>query len=628
VVPLERLEAQICELAGHLTAATCRFLLLVADFDARRGWESWDLPSCSAWLAWKCQLSPGTAREQVRVARALGDLPVIRAGFAAGQLSYAKVRALTRIATPATEEGLAELAGPMTGGQLERFVRAHRQVSRACGQRSRGARRVTWRVDDEDGSVAMTVRLPAAEGQVLVQALRATAATGLDHQHDRGHDAGVSAETPAARPGSGPEASGQEASGPEAGGPEAGGQEASGPEASGPAACGPAACGPAACGPQAGSQRAGSPMADGPEAGSPEAVSLADALVGIAADYLAGKIAAAANPDLYQVIVHVGPEALSEPGVGTAAAGVSAETPAAPGRDHARAGGAEAPPAGPPAADLPAPGHDPAPAGASAEASTAGTSASACAPTPGQDRDQTAAGASAEASTADPPAPHASDGASAEAPAAADPADSCRADCPYRQVGHPAHPRRCHLEDGPAISPATAQRIACTATISWMLHDHDGTLLDIGRRHRKPTAALRRAVRERDQYRCRFPGCRSRRTDLHHIRHWARGGKTSYWNLISLCEAHHVIVHDTGYLITADDGGTFTFTRPDGTIMPASPAPPPVTGDITTTHDADITPQTINTPGDRLDLHLAIWAAFANARIIQERAERERSAAR
>ena len=57
--------------------------------------------------------------------------------------------------------------------------------------------------------------------------------------------------------------------------------------------------------------------------------------------------------------------------------------------------------------------------------------------------------------------------------------------------------------------------------------------------------------------------------------------------------------------------------------MPASPALPAPTGDITATHDADITPQTINTPGDRLDLHLAIWAAFANARIIRERAERE-----
>ncbi|MGH3407592.1 MAG: HNH endonuclease, partial [Streptosporangiaceae bacterium] len=214
-----------------------------------------------------------------------------------------------------------------------------------------------------------------------------------------------------------------------------------------------------------------------------------------------------------------------------------------------------------------------------------------------------------------------------ETPGAGESAGACRADCPYRQVGHPAYPRRCHLEDGPVISPATAQRIACTATVSWMLHDHDGTLLDIGRRHRKPTAAIRRAVRERDQYRCQFPGCHSRRTDLHHIRHWARGGKTSYQNLILLCEAHHVIVHEAGYLITADDSGGFTFTRPGGTTMPASPAlPAPSGGDITTTHDAPITPQTINAPGDRLDLHLAIWAAFANARIIQERADRERTA--
>jgi len=49
-VPLERLEAQICELAGHLAAATCRFLVLLADFDARRGWASWEMTSCAAWL--------------------------------------------------------------------------------------------------------------------------------------------------------------------------------------------------------------------------------------------------------------------------------------------------------------------------------------------------------------------------------------------------------------------------------------------------------------------------------------------------------------------------------------------------------------------------------------------------
>ena len=100
-MPLERLEAPIRDLAGHLAAATCRFLVLLADFDARRGWASWEMTSCAAWLSWKCQMSSGTAREHVRVARALRDLPVIRARFAAARLSYAEVRALTRIATPA-----------------------------------------------------------------------------------------------------------------------------------------------------------------------------------------------------------------------------------------------------------------------------------------------------------------------------------------------------------------------------------------------------------------------------------------------------------------------------------------------------------------------------------------------
>ena len=122
-VPLERLEAQLCEVAGHLAAATCRFLVLLAEFDERRGWAGWEVGSCAAWLSWRCQMSSGTAREHVRVARALRGLPVIRGEFAAARLSYVKVRALTRIATPQTEGQLAVMAIPMTGNKLERFAR-------------------------------------------------------------------------------------------------------------------------------------------------------------------------------------------------------------------------------------------------------------------------------------------------------------------------------------------------------------------------------------------------------------------------------------------------------------------------------------------------------------------------
>jgi hypothetical protein len=109
---------------------------------------------------------------------------VIRGEFGAGRLSYAKVRALTRIATPSTEAGLAELAGPMTGNQLERFARAHRQVSSADDAAARVQRRLAWRVED-DGSLAGTFRLPPLAGAVLLKALRA-AAFDLEHPHPSG----------------------------------------------------------------------------------------------------------------------------------------------------------------------------------------------------------------------------------------------------------------------------------------------------------------------------------------------------------------------------------------------------------------------------------------------------------
>jgi len=188
---------------------------------------------------------------------------------------------------------------------------------------------------------------------------------------------------------------------------------------------------------------------------------------------------------------------------------------------------------------------------------------------------------------------------------------------------------RCHVEDGPAITPATAQMIACNSTISTMLHDTGGSLLNVGRRTRKPPPALRRAARERDRYRCRFPGCESRRIDLHHIRFWASGGETKLANILCLCKRHHAIVHDKGIIIAAVSDG-FAFFTPDGTLIHASPPlPASLPGAITTCHDAVITPATIIPPlsGERMDLHQAIWTCFANARTDAARREREQSAA-
>ena len=109
-VPTERLEAQITELAGHLAAAECRWLGLVGEFDRRKGYEAWGCISCAYWLSWHCGLDLRSARDKVRVARALEALPLTREQFAAGSISYSKVRAITRVATPATEADLVMLA--------------------------------------------------------------------------------------------------------------------------------------------------------------------------------------------------------------------------------------------------------------------------------------------------------------------------------------------------------------------------------------------------------------------------------------------------------------------------------------------------------------------------------------
>ena len=92
-IPLERLEGQICELAAHVNAATCRWLELVGEFDRREGWAVWGAKSCSHWLGYRCGLSPAAARDHVRVARLIAGLPGIRAAFARGELCYSQVRA-------------------------------------------------------------------------------------------------------------------------------------------------------------------------------------------------------------------------------------------------------------------------------------------------------------------------------------------------------------------------------------------------------------------------------------------------------------------------------------------------------------------------------------------------------
>src|SRR5436305_3283575 len=172
---LDRLGDEIAELSAQLDAATARLLDLIREFDARGGWNNGFL-SCAHWLCYRVGLELGAARERVRVARALGTLPRLAQALARGELSYSKVRALTRIATPETEERLLKVGLSGTAEHVERIVRGWRRVDRKMEVEETARRhknRALHVYHDDDGMVIIRARLEPQSGAVLIQAIAA-----------------------------------------------------------------------------------------------------------------------------------------------------------------------------------------------------------------------------------------------------------------------------------------------------------------------------------------------------------------------------------------------------------------------------------------------------------------------
>ena len=171
---LELLGNQIAELSARIDAATYDLLCHLHEFDRRYGWEGWR--SCAHWLNWRTGLDLGAAREKLRVAAALADLNHVSAAMARGQLSYSKVRALTRVASPATEARLLAVALCSTAAQVERLVRAWRRVDRDAQPDAEqvllASRTLSMQVD-EDGMVVLRGRLPPEVGALLLRAVEA-----------------------------------------------------------------------------------------------------------------------------------------------------------------------------------------------------------------------------------------------------------------------------------------------------------------------------------------------------------------------------------------------------------------------------------------------------------------------
>src|SRR5438876_11960545 len=172
---MDRLGHEIAKLSAHLDAAVVRLLDLIREFDAREGWNN-GFRSRAHWLSWRVGLDMGAAREKVRVARALGTLPRLAQALARGELSYSKVRAMTRVATPETEERLLAVARAGTAEHVERIVRGWRSVDRQAERRlsvRQQSTRALHVYPDEDGTVVVRGRLTPEAGALLMRALEA-----------------------------------------------------------------------------------------------------------------------------------------------------------------------------------------------------------------------------------------------------------------------------------------------------------------------------------------------------------------------------------------------------------------------------------------------------------------------
>jgi hypothetical protein len=463
---LGTIEAAVVTLAAHTHAGNYRVLAYVAEFDRLSGWRLAGHRNCADWLHFCTGIQKGAAREWVRTARALSRLPLVSEAMSRGELSFSKVRAVTRLVedlAPAPAEAEAEVlsyARACTTAELERFVRSWKHICRGdevALERHRHRSRSLAISPDGDGMYRIRGILDPEVGALLMRAID-WASDQLFHAGDdwapEGGPRGPRTEevTPRQRRA---DAIGLLAELAMGGGArsarlaDAGmGDDAGGGGTS------------QADGPTGARHPAGS---EGPDAGDhghdprrPDHSAETDTTP----QPTPTPRLSSARPERYTVMLHVDAETLASPGTASTAGNTAPNTDWTPLRSPGRA----------------------------------------------------------------PPRPP----------------------CDHRSRTAPVP--RSHLDDGTRVSAATSQRLSCDASVVRVTRAADGSILDLGRKTRTLSPALRRALEIRDGG-CRFPGCGLRFTEGHHIVHWEDGGETRLSNLVSLCRRHHRAVHEEGFRV-------------------------------------------------------------------------------
>ncbi len=540
------LRRAVTRMAGHINLADWRFIKLIAAMERTRGWREGGYCNLGNWLDHRCGLGPCAARERIRIGRALAKLPRIDEAFRDGVISYSKVRAITRVATPETDALLLAIAEGSSAAQLESLVRTYERVGgidrkRASSEHRRG---LSWRY--EDGMLVITAAVPAERGALVIKALQQVVDGGKD-EREAYYESRLAATC---RQGTAEPAADEDVEG-------------------------------------IGRMQVASRGSDGaPMHAGGDSLSAAESVV--AGDGLgAGTAIARSAAEGAGAIEGNGVPAQAEWAAADVSTDDSAETPAGRtggnnGEQVASADVTNVDAAGDVSAETPADrtGGD---NGEEVSTQTAGAAVT-----------EVDVSGDVSAETDDLPDWLIFELASTEqrfADALVDMAEHCLASragrWKQRRTGQryqvmltigrnelagqrAAGGARYYAEPDWGVDEEDARHIACDADLTEFIQDARGNLLNYERRRRIVPARLLQALKLRDHSRCRFPGCaHQRHVEAHHVRHWIDGGETRLENLVLLCGAHHRLLHHGAFRIMIADDDVAFVNRDGDVIEPA-----------------------------------------------------------